>query len=93
VDGETAAYSETGVACVDYRAEEISIEFEDAIDIKDEVIKVEEAIDIKEEIPEYVTVPPLKAEQEVRLWGVCQVVTAHAFRPFMHPKRKLRNYT
>jgi hypothetical protein len=37
-------------------------------------IKFEEAIDIKDEIPS------IKTEQEVRLWGVCEVVAAYAFR-------------
>jgi hypothetical protein len=50
-------------------------------------IKVEEAIDIKDEIPEAITFPPIKTEAEVRLWGVCEVVAAHAFRPFIAPKK------
>jgi hypothetical protein len=38
-------------------------------------IKSEESIDIKDEFP------------EVRLWGVCvcEMVAAHAFRPFIAP--------
>ena len=52
-------------------------------------IKVEEAINIKDEIPEAISFPPIKAEQEVRLWGVCEVVAACAFRPFIARKRKL----
>jgi hypothetical protein len=48
--------------------EEVVIKVEEAIDIKDEVcIKVEEAVDIKDEIPEAITFPPVKTEQEVRL--------------------------
>jgi hypothetical protein len=31
-------------------------------------IKVEEAIDIKDEMPEYLTVPDMKTENEVRIW-------------------------
>jgi hypothetical protein len=70
--------------------EEVSIEVEEAIDIKEEVtIKVEEAIDIKDEIPEAVTFPSIKTECEVRLWGVCEVVAAHAFTAFIASKRKL----
>jgi hypothetical protein len=70
--------------------EEFSIKAEDAIDIKEEIsIKVEDAIDIKEEIPEAISSPPIKTEHEVRLSGVCEVVAAHAFRPFIAPKRKL----
>jgi hypothetical protein len=69
--------------------EEVSIAAEDAIDIKEEVsIKVEEAIDIKDEMPEAIPFPPIKTEHEVRVWGVCEVVAAHAFRPFIAPKRK-----
>jgi hypothetical protein len=52
-------------------------------------IKVEEAVDIKDEIPEFVSVPSIKTEHEVRLWGVCEVVAVHAFRPFIAPNRKL----
>ena len=40
----------------------------------------EVAIDIKGEIPEAISFSPIKTEQEVRLWGVCEVVAAHAFR-------------
>jgi len=79
VGGETGCYSETCVTCDD-GTEEVGIKFEDAIDIKDE-------------IPEALTFPPIKTEQEVSFWGVYEVVAAHAFSPFMAPKRKLRNYT
>jgi len=90
VEGETGYCSETCVTCdVDW-TEEVSIKVEEAIDIKEEgSIKVEEAIDIKDEIPEFVSVPSVKTEHEVRLWCVCEVVAAHAFRPFIAPKRKL----
>jgi len=87
VEGETASYSGTCVTCVDDGTEEVSIKFENTIDIKEEVsIKVEEAIDVKDEIPQPIF-PPMKTEQEVRLWSVCEVVAAHAFRPYMAPKR------
>ena len=77
VEGETGSCSETCVTCDGDGSEEVSIEFEDTIDIKDEVsIKVEEAIDIKDEFP------------EVRLWGVFEVVAAHAFRPFIAPQER-----
>jgi len=104
LEGETASYSETCVTCVDDGTEEVSIKDEDAIDIKEEVsikdedaidikeevsIKVEDVIDIKDEIPQAIIFPPIKTEQRVRLWGVCEVVAAHGFRPFMAPKRKL----
>jgi len=52
-------------------------------------IKVEEGIDIRDEIPEATSFPPIKTEYEVRLWGVYEVVAAHAFRPFIAPKRIL----
>ena len=64
------------------------------VDGTDEVsIKVEEAIDIKVEIPEPIIFPSMKTEHEVRFHGVCEVVAAHDFRPFIASKRKLRNYT
>jgi len=83
VEGETGSISETdSVTCdVDDGTEEVCI-------------KVEDAIDVNDEIPEAVTSPPINTEQEVRLWGVCvcvcvcvrcEVVAAHAFRPFMAP--------
>jgi hypothetical protein len=68
-EGETGSYRETGVGCDVEGTEEVSIEFEDAIDIKDEVcIKVEDAIDIKNEISEAMTFPPINTEEEVRPW-------------------------
>jgi hypothetical protein len=90
VEGETGYCSETCVTCDVDGTEEVSITTEDAIDIKEEVsIKVEEAIDMKDEMPEAISFPPIKTEHEVRLCGVCEVVAAHAFRPFIAPKRKL----
>jgi hypothetical protein len=77
VEGATGPCSETGVKCDVDGIEEVSI-------------KVEEAIDIKDEIPEALTFPSLKTESEVRLWGVCEVATAHAVGPFIAPKRKLK---
>jgi hypothetical protein len=50
-------------------------------------INVEEAIDIKEEIPEAVSCPPIKTEYEVKLWGVCEVLAAHGFRAFIAPQK------
>ena len=90
VEGETGCYSETCVMCTVDGTEEISIKVEDTTDIKEEVsIKVEEAIDIKDESAEAITFPSIKTEHEVRLWGVCEMVAAHAFRPFIAWKRKL----
>jgi hypothetical protein len=87
VEGETGSCSETCVECDVDGTEEVSIEVEDIINIKEELsIKVEEAIDIKGEIPEAITFPSIKTEHEVRLWGVCEVVAANAFRPFITPK-------
>ena len=49
--------------------------------------ELEEAIDIEDEIPEAISFPPIKTEQEVRVWVTCEVVAAHAVRPFMAPKK------
>ena len=76
VDGETGSCSDTCVMCDDDGTEEVSI-------------KVEEAIDIKAEIPEPISFPLIKTEQEVRLWGVCEVVAAHASMSFVAPKREM----
>ena len=73
VEGETGSCVETCVECDVDGTEELSI-------------KVEEAINIKNEIPEAIIFPPMKTEQEVRLWAVCEVLGAHAFRPFIAPK-------
>jgi len=90
VEGETVSCSETCLMYDFHATGDVSIKVEDVLGIKGEVsIKVEEAIDIKDEIPEARTFPSLKPEQEVSLWGVCEVVAAHAFRPFIAPKRKL----
>jgi hypothetical protein len=75
-EGETGSYSETCVRFDVDRTEGVSV-------------KVEEAIDIKDEIPEFVSVPSIKIEHEVRPWGVCEVVAANAFRLFIAPNRKL----
>jgi len=84
VEGETGCCSETCVMCDVDGTEDVSIEVEEAIDIKEEVsVKVEGAIDIKDEIPEAISFPPIKTEHEVRLWVVCEVVAAHAFRAFI----------
>jgi hypothetical protein len=58
VEGETGSSSETGVTC----------DVEPTVEV---YIKVEDTIDISNETPEAVTSPPIKNEQEVRLWGVC----------------------
>ena len=58
VEGETGSCIETCVMCDVDGTEEVSI-------------KVEEAIDIKDEIPEALIFPPIKTEQEVRLWVLC----------------------
>ena len=70
VEGETGSCSETGVMCDVDGTEELSI-------------NVEEAIDIKNEMPEAIKFPPIKTENEVRLWVVCEVVSAHVFRPLI----------
>ena len=59
VEGETISGSETGVTCDIEATGEVCIKAEDTRHISDE-------------IPEAVTSPPIKTEQEVRLWGcVC----------------------
>ena len=74
VEGETRSNSET---------DSVTCDVEGTVEV---CIKVEEAIDISDEIPEAVTSPAIKTEQEVRLWGVCGVA-AHAFREFMPPPK------
>jgi hypothetical protein len=73
VGGETGYCSDT---CVTGGVEtgEGCVEFEEAIDIKEESIKVEEAVDIKDEMPEAIVFPPIKTEHEVRFEGVCEVL-------------------
>ena len=89
VEGETGSCNETGVRCDVDGIEEVNIKVEETLDIEEEVsVNVEEAIDIKDEIPETIF-PPMETEQEVRLWGVCELVAAHCFRPFIAPRRKL----
>jgi hypothetical protein len=90
VEGETGSCTETCVTCDFEATNDVNIKVEEALDMKEEVsIKVEEAIDIKDEIPEAITFPSIKTEQEVRLCGVCEVVAAHAFRPFIAAEMKL----
>ena len=72
VEGGTGSCSETCVECDVDGTEEGSITVEDAIDIKDEM-------------PEAISFPPIKTENEVRLWGICEVVAAHDIRPFIAP--------
>ncbi len=66
VEGGTGSCScnETCVTCDVDGTEEVSI-------------KVEEGIDIKNEMPEAIKFPPIKTENEVRLWGVCEMMAAH----------------
>ncbi len=70
VEGGTGSCSEACVTCDVDGTEEFSI-------------KVEETIDIKDEIPEATEFSPIQTEHEVRLQGVCEVVAAHVFRPFI----------
>ena len=73
VEGGTGSCVETRVECDVDGTEEVST-------------KVEEAVDIEDEIPEAISFPPIKTEQEVRLWCVCELMAACAFRPFIAPK-------
>jgi len=76
VEGETSSCIETCVMCDVDGTEDVSI-------------KVEDAIDIKDEIPEPIIFPPIKTEQQVRLWVLCDVVATHVLLSFTAPKRKL----
>jgi len=90
VEGETGSCNETDVECDVGGIEEFNIEAENALDIKEELgIKVEDAVDIRSETPEAILFVPVKTEQEVRLCGVCELVAAQAYGPFIAPKRKL----
>jgi len=90
VEGETGSCSETDVECGVDGTEEVYIKSEEFIDVKEEVsIKVEGAINIQDEIPEAISFPPFETEREVSLWGVCEVVAVHAFRPFIDTIRIL----
>jgi hypothetical protein len=75
VEGETDSCRETCLTSDVGGTEEVSIKVE--------------AIDIKDEIPEATSFPPIMTEHEVRLWGVCEVVAAQAFRTFIAPMRTL----
>jgi len=87
VEGETGSDRQTCVMC---RPEDFNIE-DEAMDTRDEVPEALIFPLIKsEEIPATVDeIPEVETEEEVRLWGMCEVVAAHAFRPFIAPKRKL----
>ena len=77
VESPTGSYIGTCVTC-------------DDDDGTEEVcMKVEQAIDIMDEIPEAITFPLIKTEQEVRLWGVCDV-SANASMSFVAPKRNCK---
>jgi hypothetical protein len=80
VGGETGYCSETCLTSDVGGTGEGSIDVEGAIDTKEEGSSKFQAVYIKDEIPETSTCPPITTEQEVRLWGVCEVVAAHAFR-------------
>ena len=88
IEGET--YSGSCVTRDDDGSEEVTINFEDAIDIKKEVtIKIEDAIDIKDKFPEAIPIPPIETAQEVRFCRVCEVVAAYYLNAIVAPKRKL----
>jgi hypothetical protein len=76
MEGETGSCSETSVTFDVDRFEEVTI-------------KVEEGVYVKDEIPEAASYPSIKTEHEVRLRGVCEVMAAHAFRPFIASRKKL----
>jgi hypothetical protein len=76
VEGETDSCSET---CVPF-------DVDGTVEVN---IKVEDAIYVKDEIPEVTSFPPVNTEHEVSLGGVCDVVAAYGFRPFIAPTKKL----
>ena len=56
----------------DIKIEDSDIKIEESdIKIEESDIKIEEAEDIKEENPEVITIPPIKPEPEVSVWGLC----------------------
>jgi len=71
-------------------SEEGNITDEDAdLKIEEAEIKVEESEDI-EENPEVITIPPIKPEPEVSVWGLC--ISQQCFmlpRPFTATKREI----
>ena len=92
VEGETGACNEAGVVFDVGGNDEFIVEEEEAMHIKEEVsFKVEDDIEVKEETPEAISFPTVKTEQEVRLWGVCEVAPSQAFRPFIAPKGNCEN--
>jgi hypothetical protein len=70
VEGETVYCNDTCVTCDVDGTEEVSIKVEEAIDMKEEVCVNFEAIYLKDETLDAAIFPPIKTEQEVRLWGV-----------------------
>ena len=76
IKGEPGSVSEACVTTLDVENEEGNLEFE-------------ESVDIKEENPEAKTFPPIKAEPEVSVWGLC-VRQKHFMlpRPFTATRRQ-----
>ncbi len=70
VEGGTGSHIETSVTCDVDGTEEVSIKFEESIDIKDE-------------IPEATEFSPIQTEHEVWFQGMCEVVAACVSRPFI----------
>ena len=67
----------------DLKIEESDIKIEEA------EIKVEESEGIKEENPEAITIPPIKLEPEVSVWGLCILQQYFTLpRPFTATKRE-----
>jgi hypothetical protein len=70
--------------------EDADLKIEADIKIEEGEIKVEESEDIKEENPEVITIPPIKPEPEVSVWGLC--ISQQRFmlpRPFTATKREI----
>jgi hypothetical protein len=75
VEGETGYCSDRSVTCDVDGSEEVSIQVEQTVAVKDEFI-------------ESLKFPPIKTEREVRLQVLCEMVPSHADRPFIVPKRE-----
>jgi len=71
--------------------EDANLKIEESdIKIEEAEVKVEESEDIKEENPEAITIPPIKPEPGVSVWGLC--IRQQYFllpRPFTATKREI----
>jgi hypothetical protein len=85
-ESETGYCSETCVTGGVGGTGEVSVNFEDSIDVREEGSIKFEAVYVKEEFPESTSSPPIMTEQEVRLWGVCDMMVVNDFFAICCPK-------